>query len=876
MGEYTLLKKKTDQNAQTLTQKNASSCPGQVEIQDWINIQGARTHNLKNISCQIPKHSLTAITGPSGSGKSSLAFDTLYMECSRRFLQCIQSPFSHSALNTGNPELESIEGVMPAIGIPQLPPPVRTRTTLGQVTELSPLLRILYMQAGHFHSPITGKVLGFQTPQQIIDTLLADLKSAPEHTEKWIVTSPIRLDKNITTEQWIQTLRQDGWTRLYINNKDVLIDELDPIRIDKFFKNGKRIELVIDRLMVRLPDFEKYRNRIDEAIRLGLQRGKGCIYIHSLNQNHTQTFSTVYWDPSTDEVYPTPTERTLSPFYPEGSCTTCMGLGCEECKGFGVSVLSSCFTIAGLSIADLESFSINVLYEFLEDVSIHGFSIHRDSRAWRGNTLPPNAKDDGLSPAIRQHLQPLFKRLLARNYHLESLGLSYLCIRRNLGTLSRGEVSRLRLIRHLDEELSGILFVLDEPSCGLHARDRLQLMALLQTLQQRGNTVVMVEHQVELLEKLDWLIELGPSAGKKGGELIFSGSPSSPKLPENLKQLLAGNSICQLQNLKRELIKHDIEKKQKLPENKTKKHWFELKNVSTHNLKIGQVQFPRGYISAITGVSGAGKSTLLRELSNLEESLYIDSTPIGKHPKSNVATLSGLYKTLRDLFSQTKEAKIKGLKPRDFSLSVEGGRCPHCEGEGVEWLQLPLLDPISRPCPACDGQRFGSHVLEVRWKGLHMGQILQLTLEQTLQHFSSVPVMANKLKRLCQIGLGYLCLGQSAGSLSGGESQRLKLALLLDENWAVPRIVLLDEPTSGLDHESVLNLLVLLCGLTAKGHTVVAVEHHLDFVRCCDYMVDIGPGGGGQGGKLMYMGTPDGINICKESITRKYMTVSKI
>lgn len=935
-------------------------------MNDRIVIRGARVHNLKNISVSFPRDALVVISGLSGSGKSSLAFDTIYAEGQRRYVESL-SAYARQFLGLmDKPDVDAIEGLSPAISIEQKTTNRNPRSTVGTITEIHDYFRLLYARVGIPHDPKSGKVIERQSIDQIIETVLA----LPAES-RLIILSPVIRAKKGQHQKIFEDAKKNGFARVLV---DGVIRELDEeIVLEKQQKHT--IEVVVDRLVLR----EENRSRIAEALESALEMSGGLVNVQVMEHDHTHTreFSEQYFYPDSNLAFPELEPRLFSFNNPFGACPDCTGLGntLEFDKNLIMPDLSLSFNEGGLlpynpsanwnrskfeALARHYKFSLDTpvgeLPEKIIDLLFNGSKESIDysyvnknqtgkfefTGAWEGifadlkrryresssdgvkqwmesfmvQKLCPSCEGKRLRPEVlavrikgksihdvssmsvvecldffknlsldgadEEISRPILKEVLARLGFLVSVGLDYLSLDRMAGTLSGGEAQRIRLATQIGSALVGVLYVLDEPSIGLHQRDNERLIETLLYLRNLGNTLVVVEHDEQTLRVADHIIDLGPGAGVHGGEIVASGTPSQVM---GVKESLTGQYLAGL-------LRIDHPKTRRLGNG----HHLAVFGAREHNLKNIDVAFPLGALSVITGVSGSGKSTLLSEIiypaaanrlnraSNqlaahdridglefLDKVINVDQSPIGRTPRSNPATYVGLFTPIRDLFASLPEAKARGFKSGRFSFNVKGGRCENCEGAGTIKIEMHFLPDVYVTCDVCKGRRFNRETLEVRYKGKNIHEVLELSIEEAQGFFSAIPAISSKLRTLNEVGLGYIKLGQSALTLSGGEAQRVKLALELSKRSTGKTLYILDEPTTGLHFADVKKLMEVLQALVEKGNTVILIEHNLDVIAQCDWVVDLGPEGGTRGGKIVGCGTPEQIAAMVESQTGRFL-----
>ncbi len=929
-----------------------------------IFIKGARQHNLKNIDVSIPRDKLVVITGLSGSGKSSLAFDTIYAEGQRRYVESLSSYARQFLGLMEKPELDYIEGLSPAISIEQKATVRNPRSTVGTVTEIHDYLRLLYAHIGVPHCWKCDRVIQKQTPQQIVDSIMKWKKNTKMH-----VLAPIVRGRKGEHKKLIENIRKEGFVRIRVDGEIVALG--DGITLEKNKKHN--IEIVIDRLIIN----NKVKERLTESIELALKVGEGIVIINALpNKEHifSEKFACSSCQISFEEIAP----RMFSFNSPYGACKKCDGLGSHMEVDANMVVPDKTKSLIQGAIVPLGEQprgnwygsmlkSLSQHYEFnfttpwvklskdIRRMLLYGtgdqkIEMQYSSKRWNGTysggwegTIPNLArrytqtKSSGIRQWIEQFMSmkpcsscngtrfkketlavrinnhhigqvstlsikdlsrffqsltlskmdekisdQILKEIRQRLSFLINVGLSYLTLDRSAVTLSGGEAQRIRLATQIGSQLMGVLYILDEPSIGLHPRDNNRLIKTLKSLRNIGNSIIVVEHDQETIESSDWVIDIGPKAGKHGGEVTFSGPPSELK---KSKKSLTGQYLSGL-------------KKIKIPKNRRKGNCkvLSLKGASGNNLKSVDIDFPLGRFITVTGVSGSGKSSLINETllpalkkeligsrtyplsfeslagSNfLDKIVAIDQKPIGRTPRSNPATYTGLFTHVRDIFAQLPESKIRGYKPGRFSFNVKGGRCESCEGDGIIKIEMNFLPDVYVVCEACNGMRYNRETLEVKYKGKNIHEVLKMPVVEALIFFDAVPVISKKLKTLKDVGLGYITLGQQATTLSGGEAQRIKLATELSKISNVRTLYVLDEPTTGLHFEDIKMLLNVLQRLVERGNTVIVIEHNLEIIKTSDWVIDLGPEGGVNGGQVLATGTPEEISEAKQSFTGQFL-----
>ncbi len=821
--------------------------------QQSITIRGAREHNLKNIDVVIPRDKLVVITGLSGSGKSSLAFDTIYAEGQRRYVESLSAYARQFLEQMSKPDVDSIEGLSPAISIEQKTTSRNPRSTVGTITEIYDYLRLLFARIGHPYCYKCGKEITAQTVQQMVDRVF-DL---PSETKLQILAPIVRGRKGEYRKEFAD-MKGKGFVRARIDGE---IRELEEeITLDKNRKHT--IEIVIDRLLLKKVPDEKLRRRLADSIEISLRLAEGIVVINQIDGEDI-LFSERLACIDCGISYPEITPRVFSFNSPHGACPNCDGLGvkimhedeegevCPSCNGNRLKKEALSIKIHDRSIVDVTRLSIKSAVHFFK-------------------TLKLSRREGFIGERI-------LKEIRERLQFLSNVGLDYLTIDREAATLSGGEGQRIRLATQIGSSLVGVLYVLDEPSIGLHQRDNTRLLATLKRLRDIGNTVLVVEHDEETIREADYVIDMGPGAGVLGGEIVSCGTPA--KIMKDKKSLTG-------RYLARELT-ISLPKRHRRP-----KKYLTIKGAQKNNLKDVDVTIPVGLFTAITGVSGSGKSTLIFEVlyKNLSHRLYkrsktndgcrdivgleeydkiinIDQSPIGRTPRSNPATYTGVFTHIRDIYAQIPESRMRGYRAGRYSFNVKGGRCEACQGDGLIKIEMHFLPDVYVTCEECKGQRYNRETLDIRYKGKNIAEVLDMTIVQALGFFEPIPVIRHKLDTLRDVGLEYIKLGQAATTLSGGEAQRVKLSKELSRRATGRTLYILDEPTTGLHFADIQKLLDVLNKLVDAGNSVVVIEHHPDVIKNADYIIDLGPEGGDGGGEVVACGTPEDVAKVERSHT---------
>ena len=918
--------------------------------EEKINVWGARVHNLKNIDVEIPRDSLTVITGLSGSGKSSLAFDTIFAEGQRRYIETFSAYARNFLGNMERPDVDKITGLSPVISIEQKTTNKNPRSTVGTTTEIYDYLRLLFARAGTAYSYQSGKEMVKYTEEQVIDLILDEY----EGKAIFLLAPLVRMRKGHYRELF-EGLRRKGYLYVRIDGE---IREIERgMKIDRY--KNHNIEAVVDKLVVKENDEERIRKSVATAMKLG----DGMVMVIEKGATEGKNFSKRLMDPVTGIAYQDPAPNMFSFNSPEGACPHCKGLGkvgeidlkkvipddelsiyeggivplgkyknqmifwqieallakydlklktpiCEIPEDAMQEILYGCLENVKIAKEKVDTSSdyfcaydgvVDYLQKVMEDdessagkkwadqfvstvdcPECHGLRLKKESlafRIWDKNISEVASLDitelrswleqvEDHLPAMKAKVaHEIIKELRTRVNFLLDVGLDYLSLNRQSASLSGGESQRIRLATQIGSQLVNVLYILDEPSIGLHQRDNERLLKSLKELRDMGNTVIVVEHDEDMMRAADWIIDIGPKAGRKGGEVVFQGTPAEMLKTDTITaQYLNGKMAIKVPEKRREGNGKSIT----------------IHGTRGNNLKNVDVEFPLGKLIVVTGVSGSGKSTLVNEtlqpilsqhfyrslkkpmpydsiegIDLIDKVVNVDQSPIGRTPRSNPATYTGVFADIRTLFVGLPEAKIRGYKPARFSFNVKGGRCDECKGNGYKTIEMNFLPNVYVPCEVCHGKRYNRETLEVRYKGKSIADVLDMTINQAVEFFENVPQILNKIKALQSVGLGYIKLGQSSTTLSGGESQRVKLATELSKRDTGQTLYILDEPTTGLHFEDIRMLMDVLQKLVDRGNTVIIIEHNLDVIKLAAWLIDRGPDGGRGGGKLLFAGTPE-------------------
>ena len=934
------------------------------EEQEYINVYGARVHNLKNIDVSIPRDSLTVVTGLSGSGKSSLAFDTLFAEGQRRYIETFSAYARNFLGNLERPDVDKITGLSPVISIEQKTTNKNPRSTVGTTTEIYDFLRLLYARAGEAYSYLSGEKMVKYTEEQIIDLILHEYKD-----KRIFLLAPLVRNRKGHYKELFEQVRKKGY--LYVRVDGEVREALPGMKLDRY-KNHD-VEVVIDKLIPQDKDDTRLKNSVATA----MKQGDGLLMVLDTMTNEVRHYSKRLMCPVTGLSYREPAPHNFSFNSPQGACPKCKGLGVVNLIDIDKVIPDRSLSIAEGAIIPLGKYKNSMIFwqiaallekyeatlktpvqdlpdEAVDDVlygsderlkiksslvgtssdyfvvfegvvkyiqmlqdsdasatarkwaeqfaktdvcpECHGARLNREALSFRihdKNIYQLAAMDiselydwlmhvdEFLTSKQRQIAAEILKEIRTRLKFLLDVGLDYLSLNRTSMSLSGGESQRIRLATQIGSQLVNVLYILDEPSIGLHQRDNERLIHSLKELRDIGNTVIVVEHDKDMMLSADYIIDMGPKAGRLGGEVVFAGTPQEMLRTHSLtSQYLNGELAIEVPPTRREGNGHSL--------------W--LRGARGNNLKNVDVEFPLGKLICVTGVSGSGKSTLINEtlqpvlsqrfyrslqeplpytsvegLEYIDKVVNVDQSPLGRTPRSNPATYTGVFQDIRDLFAGLPESKMRGYRPGRFSFNVSGGRCEACQGNGYKTIEMNFLPDVYVPCEVCHGKRYNRETLEVRYKGKSIADVLDLTINLAVEFFENVPSILNKIKVLQDVGLGYIKLGQPSTTLSGGESQRVKLATELSKRDTGKTVYILDEPTTGLHFEDIRVLLNVLNRLVDKGNTVIVIEHNLDVIKMADYIIDMGPEGGRGGGELLSCGTPEEVAMSDRGFTPRFL-----
>ena len=937
-------------------------------MNEKIEVFGARVHNLKNVDITIPRNSLTVFTGLSGSGKSSLAFDTIFAEGQRRYIETFSAYARNFLGNMERPDVDKITGLSPVISIEQKTTNKNPRSTVGTTTEIYDYLRLLFARAGEAYSYMSGEKMVKYTEEKVVDMIMSDYQD-----RKIYILSPLVRNRKGHYRELFEQMRRKGY--LYIRVDGEIQELTRGMKVDRY--KNHNIEVVIDKMKLGGTENNTLRERLAKTVSTAMKQGEGLIMILDNERDEAKYFSKRLMDPVTGIAYKDPAPNIFSFNSPEGACPQCKGLGVIDEIDLKKVIPDNKQDIYSGAIVPLGKYKNQmifwqidallkrhncdlktpvkdipkeamdeVLYGSLEKLKIakelvhttsdyfvsfdgiikylrtvmenddssagkkwadqfiaeaqcpecHGHRLNREAlsyKIWDKNIADLAEMDitelkdwvdhveEHMSEKQRTIAVEIIKEIRKRINFLLDVGLDYLALNRQSATLSGGESQRIRLATQIGSQLVNVLYILDEPSIGLHQRDNERLINSLKELRDMGNTVIVVEHDEDMMRAADWIVDIGPKAGRKGGEVVFQGKPADMLKTHTLTaQYLNGERAIELPKERRE------------GNGKT----IQLTGCKGNNLKDVNVTFPLGELIVVTGVSGSGKSTLINEtlqpilsqhfyrslkrpmpygkiegIDNIDKVVNVDQSPIGRTPRSNPATYTGVFSDIRQLFVNLPEAKIRGYKPGRFSFNVKGGRCETCGGNGYKTIEMNFLPDVMVPCEVCHGKRYNRETLEVRFKGKSIADVLDMTVNMAVEFFENVPQILPKIKALQDVGLGYIKLGQSSTTLSGGESQRVKLATELAKRDTGKTLYILDEPTTGLHFEDIRILMDVLQKLVDRGNTVIIIEHNLDVIKLADYIIDMGPEGGRGGGRMLSCGTPEVVAKNKESYTSRFL-----
>ena len=937
-------------------------------MNEKIEVFGARVHNLKNVDITIPRNSLTVFTGLSGSGKSSLAFDTIFAEGQRRYIETFSAYARNFLGNMERPDVDKITGLSPVISIEQKTTNKNPRSTVGTTTEIYDYLRLLFARAGEAYSYMSGEKMVKYTEEKVVDMIMSDYQD-----RKIYILSPLVRNRKGHYRELFEQMRRKGY--LYIRVDGEIQELTRGMKVDRY--KNHNIEVVIDKMKLGGTENNTLRERLAKTVSTAMKQGEGLIMILDNERNEAKYFSKRLMDPVTGIAYKDPAPNIFSFNSPEGACPQCKGLGVIDeidlkkvIPDVKQDIHSGAIVPLGkyknqmifwqidallkkhncdlkTPVKDIPKEAMDeVLYGSLEKLKIakelvhttsdyfvsfdgiikylrtvmenddssagkkwadqfiaeaqcpecHGHRLNREAlsyKIWDKNIADLAEMDitelkdwvdhveEHMSEKQRTIALEIIKEIRKRINFLLDVGLDYLALNRQSATLSGGESQRIRLATQIGSQLVNVLYILDEPSIGLHQRDNERLINSLKELRDMGNTVIVVEHDEDMMRAADWIVDIGPKAGRKGGEVVFQGTPAD--------MLKTHTLTAQYLNGERKI---EIPKERREGNGKT----LQLTGCKGNNLKDVDVTFPLGELIVVTGVSGSGKSTLINEtlqpilsqhfyrslkrpmpygkiegIDNIDKVVNVDQSPIGRTPRSNPATYTGVFSDIRQLFVNLPEAKIRGYKPGRFSFNVKGGRCETCGGNGYKTIEMNFLPDVMVPCEVCHGKRYNRETLEVRFKGKSIADVLDMTVNMAVEFFENVPQILPKIKALQDVGLGYIKLGQSSTTLSGGESQRVKLATELAKRDTGKTLYILDEPTTGLHFEDIRILMDVLQKLVDRGNTVIIIEHNLDVIKLADYIIDMGPEGGRGGGRMLSCGTPEVVAKNQESYTSRFL-----
>lgn len=937
-------------------------------MNDKIEVLGARVHNLKNVDVTMPRNSLIVFTGLSGSGKSSLAFDTIFAEGQRRYIETFSAYARNFLGGMERPDVDKITGLSPVISIEQKTTNKNPRSTVGTTTEIYDYLRLLYARAGIAYSYMSGEAMIKYTEERVVEMILADYANQGIY-----ILAPLVRNRKGHYRELFEQMRRKGY--LYIRIDGEILEITRGMKVDRY--KNHNIEVVIDKLKLGAADDESLKERLAKTVSVAMKQGDSLIMIVEKESGEAKYFSKRLMDPITGIAYKDPAPNIFSFNSPEGACPHCKGLGKVSEIDLNKVIPDTALSIHGGAIVPLGKYKNQmifwqiaalleksectlktpikdipkevldeILYGSLEKVRISKDLVHTTSdyfasfdgvikylrsvmendetaagRKWADQFIAdrecPECKGQRLNreslsykiwdkniaelsalditdlkawiDSVEEHLSDkqkhiateILKEIRKRINFLLDVGLDYLSLNRQSGTLSGGESQRIRLATQIGSQLVNVLYILDEPSIGLHQRDNDRLIKSLRELRDLGNTVIVVEHDEDMMRAADWIVDIGPKAGRKGGEVVFQGTYDEMMKTHTLTaQYLNGEQSIEMPTERRK--------------GNGKSIW--LKGCKGNNLKNVDVEFPLGKLLVVTGVSGSGKSTLVNEtlqpilsqhfyrsqkppmpyekiegIEHIDKVVNVDQSPIGRTPRSNPATYTGVFSDIRNLFVNLPEAKIRGYKPGRFSFNVKGGRCEGCGGNGYRTIEMNFLPDVMVPCEVCHGKRYNRETLEVRFKGKSIADVLDMTVNMAVEFFENVPLILPKIKALQDVGLGYIKLGQSSTTLSGGESQRVKLATELSKRDTGKTLYILDEPTTGLHFEDIRVLMGVLQKLVDRGNTVIIIEHNLDVIKLADHIIDMGPEGGRGGGMVVAAGTPDEVAKNETSYTAPFI-----